>query len=54
MPARSSRPLFSAVLALTIVALFALLFTAIAIERATPEELAVIFHLPTAPEASAP
>jgi hypothetical protein len=46
MPARSSRPLFSAVLALTIVALFALLFTAIAIERATPEELATVFHLP--------
>ncbi len=46
MPARSSRPLLSAVLALTLVALFALLVTAIAIERATPEELATIFHLP--------
>ncbi len=43
MPSSASRPLFSLTLALVLLALFALLLTAIAIERAEPEELERVF-----------
>lgn len=43
MPSPHSRPLLTLTLALTLLALVALLLTALAIERATPEELATVF-----------
>lgn len=46
MPSPASRPLLSLTLTLMLLAMFALLFTAVAIDRATPEELARVFHLP--------
>ena len=45
MPSPSSRPLLSLTLALMLLALFTLLLTVVAIERATPEERAAVFHL---------
>ncbi len=49
MPSPHSRPLLTLALALTFLALAALLLTALAIERATPEERARVFHLPPDP-----
>jgi hypothetical protein len=46
MPSSYSRPLLTLTLALTLLALGALLLTAIVIERATPEERAQVFRLP--------
>ena len=46
MPSPASRPLLSLALALILLGLFALLLTVVAIESATPEELAEVFHLP--------
>ncbi len=50
MPSPASRPLLSLTLTLVLLAMFALLFTAVAIDRATPEELARVFHLPAGKE----
>jgi hypothetical protein len=48
MPARSTRPLFAITLILSLLGLLALFLTAFAINRATPEQRATVFHLPSA------
>lgn len=52
MPSPASRPLLSLTLTLTLLAMFTLLLTAIAIDRAEPDELAIVF--PHQPAATAP
>jgi hypothetical protein len=52
MPSSASRPLFSLTLTLVLLALGALLLTAIAIERAEPAELERVFPHATAYPAS--